>query len=116
MNGYRDFAEEAVQRLTFIQAAKHLDLSLPEIADLLGVVEAQTCSQVRDTLRPKLDQRLQEVEQRLAALVQLRDRLTQARDRVGACPDSGRRCRSECAMTPTPRQCRHDHATTGNLP
>lgn len=37
--GYRLYDQEAVERLAFIGAAKHLGLPLEEIADLLGVWE-----------------------------------------------------------------------------
>ncbi len=97
-NGYRDYDEVVLERLAFIEAAKHLELSLPEIAELLGVVEGDTCTQVRDALHPKLTQRLQEVDAYLASLALLRDRLLAATRRVAACPDSGTSCRSECML------------------
>ncbi|MEQ7845700.1 MerR family transcriptional regulator [Nocardioides kribbensis] len=97
-NGYRNYDEAALARLAFIETAKHLDLSLPEIAVLLPVVEAETCTQVRDAVHPRLLDRLGEVDRHLAALVSLRARLVAATRQVAACPDSNRTCRSECAM------------------
>ncbi len=97
-NGYRDYDDDVVGQLSFIEAAKQLDMSLPEIVELLTVVEAESCTQVREVLHPKLRQRLLEVDKRLANLHLLRDRLEAAVTRVGACPDSGRSCRSECAL------------------
>ncbi|MFY9633433.1 MAG: MerR family transcriptional regulator [Cellulosimicrobium cellulans] len=97
-NGYRDYDDEVLERLAFIEAAKHLELSLPEIAELLGVVEGDTCTHVRDALHPKLIQRLKEVDAYLASLALLRDRLLAATRRVAACPDSGASCRSECML------------------
>lgn len=98
-NGYRTYEESVLERLSFIETAKQLDLSLPEIAELLVVVEGDdTCTQVRDALHPKLQERLQEVDQRLARLTSLRDRLAAATRRVNACPDSGKSCRSECML------------------
>ncbi len=95
-NGYRSYDDSVLDRLSFIEAAKQLDLPLPEIADLLTVVEGETCTQVRDALHPKLEQRLAEVDRRLRALRQLRARLAAAVTNVAACPDDGRSCRSEC--------------------
>lgn len=100
-NGYREYDESVLERLSFIDGAKQLDLSLPEISDLLTVVEDESCTQVRETLRPKLAERLREVDERLAVLQRLRDRLAEANRNVSACPDSGRRCRTECALLQT---------------
>lgn len=95
-NGYRSYDDAVLDRLSFIDAAKQLDLPLPEIAELLTVVEGETCTQVRDALHPKLEQRLDEVDRRLKSLQGLRVRLAAAATNVAACPDDGRSCRSEC--------------------
>ncbi|MFJ8923786.1 MerR family transcriptional regulator [Streptomyces sp. NPDC102415] len=50
--GYRVYGEDAVERLAFIGAAKHLGLSLEEIGELLGVWEAGACRDVKADLRP----------------------------------------------------------------
>ena len=57
-NGYRSYDESVLERLSFVESAKHLGLSLPEIVDLLSAVEGETCTQVRETLYPKLRDRL----------------------------------------------------------
>lgn len=105
-NGYRDYDGSVLERLTFISGAKQLDLSLPEIAEMLAVVEADNCTSVRDALRPKLADRLREVDDRLKALHHLRNSLTHAHDRVVACPDSADRCHSECAFAVAENGCR----------
>lgn len=97
-NGYRTYGDDVLSRLAFIEAAKQLDLPLSEIAELLMVVEGDTCTQVREALHPKLQQRLRDVDDRLAALHQLRERLASATDSVASCPDAGRSCRSECML------------------
>ena len=111
--GYRDYNESAVDRLTFLHGAKQLDLSLPEIVELLDVVEAESCTQVRETLRPKLDERLRDVDERLAVLMKLRERLVEATARVTACPDSGDRCRTECVLARPGASCVTDPLTGG---
>ena len=103
-NGYRDYDEAVLERLSFIQGAKQLDLSLPEILEMLGVVEDESCTQVRETMRPKIADRLRQVDERLTVLQHLRDRLADANLQVTACPDSGQQCRNECALL--------SHATT----
>ena len=44
LNGYRDFDESVLERLAFIAVAKQLGMSLPEIADLLAVVNRDSCT------------------------------------------------------------------------
>ncbi|OZM75360.1 transcriptional regulator [Pseudonocardia sp. MH-G8] len=97
-NGYRSYDESVLERLSFIEAAKQLDLSLPEIAELLLVVEGDSCTQVREVLHPKLTERLREVDAYLANLRLLRNRLVVATRRVAACPDNEASCRSECML------------------
>ncbi|CCW14878.1 MerR-family transcriptional regulator [Rhodococcus aetherivorans] len=43
--GYRLYDQEAVDRLAFIATAKHLGLTLEEIAELLRVREDRACAQ-----------------------------------------------------------------------
>lgn len=97
-NGYRDFDASVLERLALVDGAKQLDLSLPEIAELLGAMEADSCTQMRESLRSRLAERMREVEDRLLALQRLHERLAEASRRVDACPDNGERCRTECMM------------------
>ncbi|GAA0546026.1 Cu(I)-responsive transcriptional regulator [Paractinoplanes ferrugineus] len=97
-NGYRTYDESVLDRLAMIEAAKQLNLSLPETAELLLVVDSDSCTQVHEVMHPTLQQRLRDVDERLASLQRLRDRLAAATRRVAACPDSGDSCRSECAL------------------
>lgn len=97
-NGYRDYDSSVLERLALVGGAKQLDLSLPEIADLLGAMEGDTCTQMRESLRTTLAERMREVEDRLHALLRLHARLTEASRQVEACPDSPERCRTECML------------------
>ena len=101
-NGYRSYDASVLTRLSLIEAAKQPDLPLAEISELLMVVEGDTCTQVRETLHPKLEQRLREVDEHLVALHQLRARLAAATSNVAGCPDAGRSCRSECMLLTSP--------------
>ena len=67
-SGYRMYDEEAVRRLEFIGAAKHLGLPLEEIRELLGAWELGACTEVRVRLRPLVAARIAEAEQRIAEL------------------------------------------------
>ena len=96
-NGYRSYDDSALERLSFVESAKHLGLSLLEIADL-AAVEGQTCTRVRETLHPKLRDRLAEVDRQVAGLRLVRQRLVAAASSVAACPDSVSSCRSKCML------------------
>ncbi|WP_285362799.1 MerR family transcriptional regulator [Microbacterium sp. LMC-P-041] len=115
-NGYRDYDDSAIDRLSFIHGAKQLDMSLPEIAELLEVVESESCTQVRDTWRPKLEERLRDVDERLHVLTRLRERLVDAAEHVSACPDSGDRCRTECVLARAGASACADTASTVEAP
>lgn len=111
-NGYRSYDEPALDRLAIVEAAKHLDLTLPQISDLLVVVDGDTCTQVREALHPRLAERLVEVDAQLAALQLLRTRLISATRRVAACPDSGESCHSQCLMLGELRRAGHQRCGT----
>ncbi|WP_225900821.1 MULTISPECIES: MerR family transcriptional regulator [unclassified Streptomyces] len=70
-SGYRVYGEDAVERLAFIGAAKHLGLPLEEIGELLAVWEAGACADVKADLRPRIAARLGEAEGRLAGRYQV---------------------------------------------
>lgn len=95
-NGYRRSDEDLLEQVGFINSAKHLGLTLTEIVELVGVVEVETCTRVREDLRRRLERRLADVDRRLADLQGLRTRLAEAAQRVAGCPDSGAPCRGEC--------------------
>lgn len=117
LNGYRDFDDSVLERLAFIAAAQQLGMSLSEIADLLAVVDYDSCTRVRDVLYPQLAQRLREVDRHLANLQVLRDRLDEATTRLRACPDGDAPCRSECALFDHQQPvCPDHHDTTEGSP
>ncbi len=89
-SGYRQYSEQVVQRLHFIQRAKRLGFSLKEINELLLLrVDAQTsCEEVRQRTEAKLA----EVERKLVGLQRMRQALLQVHSLcigpgpTGACP------------------------------
>ncbi|NNN31287.1 MerR family transcriptional regulator, partial [Streptomyces sp. S3(2020)] len=97
-SGYRVYGEEAVERLAFIGAAKHLGLPLEEIAALLGVWESGACADVRADLRPRVAARLAGAEQRVAELEAFAASLRGALEHLDALPDRAGRCDPECGF------------------
>ncbi|MGW1868935.1 MerR family transcriptional regulator [Streptomyces mauvecolor] len=101
--GYRVYGDEAVERLAFIGAAKHLGLPLEEIAELITVWESGACTDVRADLRPRIAARLAEAAQRAAELAAFTASLHQALERLDALPDRDVPCDPQCGfLAPDP--------------
>lgn len=96
--GYRLYGEDAVERLAFIGAAKHLGLPLEEIGELLGVWEAGACRDVKADLRPRIAARLAEAESRAAELAAFTASLHTALEHLDALPDRASPCDPECGF------------------
>ncbi|MFF8964952.1 MerR family transcriptional regulator [Streptomyces globisporus] len=96
--GYRMYGEDAVDRLAFIGAAKHLGLALEEIGELVGVWEAGACRDVKADLRPRISARLAEAEVRAAELAAFTDSLRGSLAHLDALPDRAGRCDPECGF------------------
>ncbi|MFI6416490.1 MerR family transcriptional regulator [Streptomyces sp. NPDC050842] len=103
-SGYRLYGEDAVERLAFIGAAKHLGLPLEEIGELLAVWEAGACRDVKADLRPRIAARLAETDARAADLAALTASLHTALEHLDALPERASPCDPECGLltTPTP--------------
>lgn len=96
--GYRVYDEDAVERLGFIITAKRLGLPLEEIAELLHVRADGSCTQVRDSLRPRLAARIAEAEQRASELAAFTATLHRAVEHLDALPDQDGRCGPPCRL------------------
>ncbi len=94
--GYRAYGEDAVERLAFIGAAKHLGLPLKEIGELLAVWEAGACRDVKADLRPRIAARLAEAGARAAELDAFTASLHTALEHLDALPDRASPCDPEC--------------------
>ncbi|PZD73632.1 Mercuric resistance operon regulatory protein [Acaryochloris thomasi RCC1774] len=72
-SGYRIFAEQDIERLSLIERAKALGLTLDEIKEILQLQEGQglTCGEVHQRLLKKL----QQIETTIAQLQKLREEL-----------------------------------------
>ncbi|MGW4058575.1 MerR family transcriptional regulator [Amycolatopsis sp. NPDC004747] len=98
-SGYRVYGEEAVARLEFISAAKHLGLPLEEIRELLGAWEGGMCADVRERLRPLVAARIAESERRIAELTAFAAHLTTVHEElVGPAPATA--CGPGCGCVP----------------
>lgn len=96
--GYRVFAADAVERLTFIRAAKRLGLPLEEIAQLLDVWTVGECAEVKADLRPRITARLDDAEQRAAELETFTASLRNALHHLDHVPERDGRCDAECCF------------------
>ncbi|OLT24102.1 MerR family transcriptional regulator [Actinomadura sp. CNU-125] len=102
--GYRLYGEDAVDRLAFIGAAKHLGLPLEEVAELLAVWESGACAEVKADLRPRVAARISDAEARAAELAAFTATLRQALRHLDSLPDRPGPCDPECGfLTPGPQ-------------
>ena len=81
-SGYRQYKQEAIIRLSFIQQAKELGFSLKEIGELLSIrsVENTVCDDVKQLAQEKLDN----IESKLKMLQRMRKSLKKL---VDVCPE-----------------------------
>ncbi|WP_455752773.1 MerR family transcriptional regulator [Streptomyces cinereoruber] len=100
--GYRLYGEDALARLAFIGAAKHLGLALEEIGELLGVWEAGACRDVKADLRPRIAARLAQARSRAAELAAFTDSLHMALEHLDALPDRASPCDPDCGFLAPP--------------
>jgi DNA-binding transcriptional MerR regulator len=86
--GYRQYGEDAAERLRFIKGAQRLGLRLREVAELLAVRDRGACP--CGHTQALLERRVGEVDAEIARLVELRGELARvaARCLADACPDS----------------------------
>jgi DNA-binding transcriptional MerR regulator len=92
-NNYRQYATEAVERLSFIVSARSLGFSLAEISQFLAARDAGTlpCKRVLDSF----DQRILDIDRRIADLLALRDTLIRIQ-RDGADMPPDKQCDEQC--------------------
>jgi DNA-binding transcriptional MerR regulator len=74
-NGYRDYEESDVERLKFVLGARHLDLSLDDIREILDMRDRREapCRTVLDRMTQKAD----EIARRILELQELESELRQ---------------------------------------
>lgn len=89
-SGYRDFDDEALQRLRFIRSAKELGFTLREIKELLEmrVLPGESCAEVRLLIRAKLaevDRRMKDMRRLRRVLVKMDEKCSNRAD-LRNCP------------------------------
>ncbi|MFD6881832.1 MerR family transcriptional regulator [Rhodococcus sp. NPDC060084] len=97
-SGYRIYRQRDLDRVGFIQAAKHLGLSLGEIRELLAVWEHGSCAAVRARLRPKTAARLDDTDARTAELIAFADTLRRALSWLDDMPERAEPCDATCVV------------------
>jgi MerR family copper efflux transcriptional regulator len=97
-NGYRVYGPAAVDRLAFIAQAKHLDLPLSSVRELVDAWESEPCQSVRAKYRPMLTERAAQVDERRVALDALGTTLATAIARLDALPDRDEPCDANCTF------------------
>lgn len=97
-NGYRDYDTAVLSRLDLIEASKELGLPLGDIGRHLRTLESDSCTDVRDQLRPLLAERVRLIDEKRARLDALRARLDQADHGLASCPDRDEHCTAECVF------------------
>lgn len=82
-SGYRQFGEEAVDKLRFIRRAKELGFSLKEIKDLLrlGTEDGATCGQVKE----RAERKIADIEERIRSLRRIKAALEKVTKQCSGC-------------------------------
>jgi DNA-binding transcriptional MerR regulator len=96
--GYRVYGDDAVERLRFISAGKHLGLALADIRELLTTWEAGTCAQVKASLRPRITARLTQTALRAAEIQAATAILRGSLEHLDMLPDRAGRCGPGCGL------------------
>jgi DNA-binding transcriptional MerR regulator len=90
-SGYRDYGDDAVQRLRFIRDAQACGLSLAEV---------QTLLELKDARRSTCDHTLAFLERRLADVDEQIERLAFTRDELASLVERGRRLDPDACTDP----------------
>lgn len=88
VSGYREYDEQTVNRLRFIQRAKDIGFTLTEIKDLLSL---RSCSyQPCDDVRWRAEAKITEIEEKVALLLRMKQVLGRLVSSCGKQEDSSR--------------------------
>jgi MerR family transcriptional regulator, copper efflux regulator len=98
-SGYRLFGDQAVERIEVITTGKRLGLPLEEIRDLLQAWEDGLCQDVRERLRPMVQNQIATAERRAAEIDAFIERLRKASSLIDAPAPPGR-CGPGCGIVP----------------
>jgi MerR family Zn(II)-responsive transcriptional regulator of zntA len=99
-NGYRQYDQDCIDKLTFILHAKELGLSLADIQELLSIKirpDQHTCQEVKSITQSKL----LDIEQRINQLQHMHDALKVINERCCGGTHSAKKCTILTALTET---------------
>ena len=82
-NGYRDYAQPHLERLAFIRHCRALDMSLPDVSQLLASLNTQDAAQLA-SVDGLVDAQLAKVRARLASMKALEQQLVALKARCDA--------------------------------
>lgn len=103
--GYPLYDDSSLERLRFIARGKELGCTLEEIADLVGLWEAEDCAPVQARLHELVTDKIEDAQRRSAELIQFTAQLQTAAAHLGAEPvdgPCGDRCACLAAHDPSP--------------
>ena len=72
---YRLYSETDVRRLELIRRARLLDMTLPEVRELVEWASSETCNDFQDRFLEVVRQKLEEVDERIADMQKLKQDL-----------------------------------------
>ena len=78
-SGYRIYADGDLRRLHMVRRARLLDLSLPEIKELLGYAAGEPCGPFQRRVIELVQDKLGDVDRRIRDLEQVRDDLLEVK-------------------------------------
>jgi DNA-binding transcriptional MerR regulator len=74
-SGYRSYGDDAPARLLFVIRAKHMGLSLEQIAELLPIWDGVNCAATHDEITRLVEEKRTEIVERIEALRHFADQL-----------------------------------------
>lgn len=119
-NGYRVYGEADLARLAFLAGAKRLQLSLPEMRQLVAARESDLCVHVQHDMLAVVGGRLEQIEAQIADLTRLADELRATQDRLSEEAPTGM-CSDACACaaigaSPWPNRSNRPRVSRSGLP
>jgi DNA-binding transcriptional MerR regulator len=94
--GYRQYSERDLERLRFIERAKHLGCTLGEIQALIGIWDEESCAPVQRRLHELVTSKLTAAERQITELTALVGQLQLAVSHLAG-PASDGPCSADCA-------------------
>lgn len=95
-NGYRSYSDRDVDRLRFVARARHLDLPVDDLRELVALWEDDDCASVATRLRSQVAGRLRDTQRRISDLMALAGDLQQVQARLQRTPHDGPCVDHEC--------------------